>query len=134
LVYAEKEGYVRSEKIQIHAKKSVTITKPANDTLYLWNKRTSLPWQGIFIVGQIDVEVNTSDVVQKVEFYLDGQLRYTDIERPFVWKLNTRALLKQTTIQVYGYAYTRGSPLSIYDVDEKEVRLLNCFPRLHILP
>jgi len=134
LVYAEKEGYVRSEKITIHIKKSVKITKPVDNALYWWNKQTSFPYQGIFILGHIDVEVQTSDAVQKVEFYLDGVLYHTDVERPFTWRLNTRAFLKKTTIQVYGYAYARGTLMSIYDVDEKEVTLLNCFPHLHILP
>jgi len=134
LVYAEKEGYVRSEKIPIHIEKSVKITKPINNTVYWWNRQTRLPCKGIFIIGSIDIEVKTTDAVQKVEFYLNGELHYTDVERPFTWRLNTRAFLKKATIQVYGYAYTHGSLLSIYDVDEKEVRLLNCFPRLHILP
>jgi prenyltransferase beta subunit len=133
-LYAEKQGYVRSEKIPIHVEKSVTITKPVNDTLYLWNKQTKIPYHGIFIIGQIDIQIETVDAVQKVEFYLDGELYHTDVERPFTWRLNTRAFLKKTTIQVYGYAYARGALLSIYDVDEKEVTLLNCFPYLHILP
>jgi hypothetical protein len=134
LVYAEKEGYLRSEKIPVHVKKSVKIAKPVDNALYWWNKQTSFPYQGIFILGHIDVEVQTSDAVQKVEFYLDGELYHTDVERPFIWRLNIRAFLKKTTIQVYGYAYAHRSLLSIYDVDEKEVTLLNCFPHLHILP
>lgn len=134
LVYAEKEGYVRTEKIPIHVEKSVKIAKPGNDTLYLWNKQTKIPYHGIFIIGQIDIQIETVDAVQKVEFYLDGVLYHTDVERPFTWRLNIRAFLKKTTVQVYGYAYTRGSLMSIYDVDEKEITLLNCFPHLHLLP
>jgi len=134
LLYAEKEGFVRSEKIPMHIKKSVEITKPIDNKLYCWNRQTSLSYQGIFILGYIDIEVQASDAVQKVEFYLDGALYHTDVERPFAWRLNIRAFLKKVTIQVYGYAYAHGSLISIDDVDEKEVTLLNCFPHLHILP
>jgi prenyltransferase beta subunit len=134
LVYAEKEGYVQSEKIPVHVKKSVEITKPVDNAFYWWNTQTSLPYKGIFILGHIDVEVQASDAVQKVEFYRDGALCYTDVERPFTWRLNTRAFLKKTTIQVYGYTYAHSWLMSIYDVDEKEATLLNCFPQLHILP
>jgi hypothetical protein len=134
LVYAEKGGCVRSEKIPMHVKKSVEIIRPLDNTFYWWNTQTRLPRHGIFVLGPIDIEVRTCDAVQKVEFYLDGVLCHTDVNRPFTWRLNTRAFLKKATIQVFGYAYTRGSLQRIYDVDEKEVTLLNLFPHLHIFP
>lgn len=130
-IYAEKNGYVRSEKVMIQVKKSVEIIKPDDGAVYLWNQKTKIPCKTILIVGQIDIEVNAADSVQKVEFYVNGELRFTDNEPPFTWRLNSRAFGKKMTVQVIGYTFTDKALLRLYDSDEKEMMVFNCFPLLH---
>ncbi len=130
-IYAEKNGYVRSEKIQIHVEKSLEIVKPNDGAVYLWNRKTKIPYETILIVGQIDIEVNAADSIQKVEFYVDGELRFTDNEPPFTWRLNSRAFGKKMTVQVIGYTFTDKALLRLYDSDEKQMMVFNCFPLLH---
>lgn len=102
-IYAEKAGYVRSEKIVVHVKKIITITKPEDHALYLLNRKTGLRIQKILIIGPIDIEVHTTDNVEKVEFYVGDTLKYSDTERPFTWRLNERTFFKKTTIEVKAY-------------------------------
>jgi len=130
-IYAEKNEYVRSEKIMIQVEKSVEIIKPDDGAVYLWNRKTKMPCETILIIGQIDIEVNAADSVQKVEFYIDGELRFTDNKPPFTWRLNQRVIGKKITVQVLGYTFTDNALLRLYDSDEKEMMVFNCFPRLH---
>jgi len=104
-IYAEKNGYVRSEKkpILVNAKNSVQIIKPVNNTLYILNTKTNIQIQKILIIGHIDIEVKTSDDVEKVEFYVDGTLKYTDIKPPFTWRLDECAFFKKETLRVVAY-------------------------------
>jgi outer membrane protein assembly factor BamB len=72
----------------------VTITKPA-DGLYFANvKLLSFPFPLIF--GTIDVEATVQDVnksrVDKVEFYIDGELQVVDTTVPYSWQWNKRSL------------------------------------------
>ena len=105
-IYAEKAGYVRSEKISVHVKKIITIIKPEDHALYLLNRKTGLRIQKILIIGSIDIEVHTTDNVEKVEFFVGDTLKYIDTERPFTWRLNERAFFKKTTIEVKAYIAT----------------------------
>ena len=130
-IYAEKNGYVRSEKVLIQVEKSVEIVRPDDGAVYLWNRKTKMPCETILIIGHIDIEVNVADSVQKVEFYVDGGLRFTDNEPPFTWRLNSRVIGKKITVQVMGYTFTDNALLRLYDSDEKEMMVFNCFPRLH---
>ena len=130
-VYAECPGYVRSEKTPLTVIKSLQITRPKNNTMYVWNRPLQLHHRGVFILGALDIEVDAVAAIDKVEFYLDGTLYHTDVDRPFTWRLNERAFLKEAKICVYGYTSEYGRPMSLYDSDEITVALLNCFPRLH---
>jgi len=102
-IYAEKNGYVRSEKTTVHVENVVEIVKPADNAVYLWNKKTKIPYRGILILGHIDIEVETIDDVEKVEFYVDDKLEYTDTEQPFEWRLNQKSFFKKTTIKAKAY-------------------------------
>jgi hypothetical protein len=130
-VYAEGSGYIRSEKTRLLVTKSLTITRPANNTIYLWNKPLNIPHYGILIIGALDVEVNAVAAIDKVEFYVDGNLYNTDLTRPFSWKINLRSFTKQVTITVLGYDSENGKSSRLYDQDEVHVRLVNWLPRLH---
>ena len=169
-IYAEKDGYVRSEKVTVQVKKRMKMVKPEDNTIYLLNRKTKIQYQKILIIGHIDIEVKTTDDVKKVEFYINDKLEYVDTEYPFKWRLNDRAFFKKTTIKVKAYTslddvifniqqiinyidllsenhptkhvfdtlktYLQNLEVSVLnqsDIDEKEVVIINFFPRIHIL-
>ena len=68
---------------------TVTINKPQPGYLYIFN-RPIIPLLGdiTIIIGQITVEVDTSDEtsgIDKVEFYIDDELKNADDEGPYEW-------------------------------------------------
>ena len=68
------------------------ITRPEN-ALYFRDKSvisSPLP----IIIGPITIEVDAIGIdgfVEKVEFYVDNALRYTDTVMPFSWRWNEKA-------------------------------------------
>lgn len=54
------------------------------------------------IIGDITVEAyaENSDIV---EFYLDGELKYTDTEHPYIWKLDSNNLDGVHSIELHAY-------------------------------
>jgi len=81
----------RGIMVKVAPENQVWIIKPKN-ALYIFNKKT-LPLLKPLIIGPIDIEVDTSSVkfdVERVEFYIDGELRYTDTDEPYSWKWDTR--------------------------------------------
>lgn len=131
LVYAEGAGYVRSEKTMLTVDKSLRITRPQVNTTYLWNHALQRHREGIFILGSLDVEVSAVAAISKVEFYVDGILCHTDSDRPFIWRMNLRAVLKDETLRAVGYSVESGRLLKLYDSDEVRVLVLNCCPHVH---
>jgi len=129
-IYAEKEGYVRSEKASVHvtAKKIVEIVKPADNALYLWNRKTGIRIQKILIIGPIDIQVSTTDDVEKVEFYVDDTLKYVDTERPFTWRLNEQTFFKKETIKVKAYANDNDAIFKIQNL----IRYIDSLPENHL--
>ena len=102
-IYAEKEGYVRSDREMIKVKRSVEIVKPVNNAIYLNNYKMKIKCQKILIIGAIDIKAVTVDDVEKVEFYINGELEYVDSEYPFKWRLNERAFLKKMKVKLKAY-------------------------------
>jgi len=66
-----------------------------------------LPGQGRFrsiIVGRVDVEANVGGSVDKVEFYVDNELKETDTQSPFGWTWNEKMTLPPIhRLKVVGY-------------------------------
>ncbi|RLF53242.1 MAG: hypothetical protein DRN24_01655, partial [Thermoplasmata archaeon] len=102
-IYSEKEGFVRSEKKNIRVKKDVEIIKPVNNTLYIANIKVKDNLKRTWIIGFIDIEVDATEDVKKVEFYINGELKYIDNEKPFIYRLNERSFFKKTRIMVKSY-------------------------------
>jgi hypothetical protein len=129
-IYAEKDGYVRSGKASVHvtAKKIVEIVKPADNAFYLWNRKTGIRIQKILIIGPIDIQVSTTDDVEKVEFYVGDMLKYVDTERPFTWRLNEQTFFKKEMIKVK--AYTNDND-SIYKI-QNLIRYIDSLPENHL--
>ena len=120
-IYSEKERHVRSEKVTVNVKikKIVEIIKPENGAIYVMNKKLKIRIQKILIVGPIDIEVKITDDVEKVEFYIDNELKYVDTEQPFMWRWDERAFFKKT-IKIKAYVGDES-----YDSDEKEVLIFH---------
>ena len=120
-IYAEKEGCVRSEKVSVKVKtrKLVEISKPEDGAIYVMNRKLRLRLQRITIFGPIDIEVKVTDDVEKVEFYINNNLKYVDTDPPFSWVWDERAFFRKT-IKVKAYIGDESQ-----DSDQKEVRIFH---------
>jgi len=82
----------------------VVITTPLEKHLYLFGKDIgAFPFT--MIIGKIDVEAQVNgDVgtVQKIEFYKDNILQFTDTEAPYIWTWNKLSFFKHT-IKIIAY-------------------------------
>ncbi|MFH1100608.1 MAG: FG-GAP-like repeat-containing protein [Methanobacteriota archaeon] len=82
---------------------TLSIQKPEN-ALYITNKKI-LPLNRPFIIGSIDLEVDTSDgetEIDHVDFYIDSTLRYTDTQAPYSWTWSQRSFFFYK-IQIVSY-------------------------------
>jgi len=83
----------------------VEIIKPEN-ALYIRNKE-KLPLCKPLIIGYIDIEVEASDEesgINRVEFYIDGELKYNDTTEPYIWTWDERTPFRfRHTIKVIAY-------------------------------
>jgi len=79
-----------SEPVQIiieNIPPDVEIIKPIPGAIYFWNKPL-LPFFATLIIGPIDITVDASDDLsgmERVEFYIEGNLKKTDTSAPYVW-------------------------------------------------
>jgi hypothetical protein len=83
----------------------VTIIKP-DAGLYLFNRKF-LPIGSTIIIGPITIEIDAVDTsgINKVEFYIDGQLEAIIEEEPFDWYMNLRLLgTHKLEIKVFDHA------------------------------
>jgi hypothetical protein len=83
------------------ASPQLVITNPKMNFLYL-NGVETIPLPFSVIIGEIEVKSNvigTDELINKVEFYCDGNLEYLDQEAPYVWPWNKLSFSKhQITI------------------------------------
>jgi len=77
----------------------ISISKP-EDALYFLNfKIRDFLFRNPLIIGPIDVEVEASDDeydIDRVEFYVDGQLMETDTSVPYSWRWNKLAFFRHS--------------------------------------
>jgi len=87
-----------------YANPAIIFSNPAEKTLYLFGtKLTKFPIT--LIIGGIQVESKVNGLftdVDKVEFYLDGKLKYTAEKEPFTWHWIKPGIFKHT-IQIKAY-------------------------------
>ena len=122
IIYSEKEGFLRSEKVKINIKKSIEIIKPINKALYFLNTKIKDNLKSTWIFGAIDIKVDCLDEVEKVEFYIDNELVHNDTEKPFEYKLNQRSFFKKTNITVK--SYINNNNFKVYNLLEEIKNLL----------
>ena len=94
------EGNISSDNATVTvdiALPSVEIIKPEN-ALYLLNIKL-IPLPKPLIIGSIDIEVDASqdDVgIDRVEFYIDDDLKSTDTTEPYSWRWEDRVFFRHT--------------------------------------
>jgi len=84
----------------------ISINKPEKAFYFRNKRRASFPIP--FVLGRIDIEVNALDSgtgIEKVEFYINGDLKNTDYYFPYEWNWNERRLCN-AKIDVIAYDYS----------------------------
>jgi hypothetical protein len=96
-------GFTNGLLMKIGHVPSITITKPING-LYLFDRKI-LNFFTPLVIGPITIEVVVSDTlydIDRVEFFVDDSLRYTDTTALYNWHWTTMSFFKHTiTITVY---------------------------------
>lgn len=66
---------------------SVTISKPKDGHLHVFDREITSIARNTIIIGGITIEVDaySKEGIGKVEFYINGVLRYSDYEEPYGW-------------------------------------------------
>jgi hypothetical protein len=82
---------------------SAVIVKPQIKHLNIFDKDLQFPlMKRTIILGKITIEVKTLGDAQKVEFYVDGTLKYRDTIAPYEWLWETPSFGKHE-IQIIAY-------------------------------
>jgi hypothetical protein len=116
---------------------TVEIMKPVKGYLYLKDEQKASLKLFTLIIGSITIEANvTGGQAQRVEFYIDDTLRYTDYGAPYLWVWKELVLFRHT-IKVVAYDYNGSSdeqslPVRVFDIrlpskqitKEKAIRIL----------
>ncbi|MGC9337858.1 MAG: VWA domain-containing protein, partial [Candidatus Cloacimonadia bacterium] len=88
-----------ARKIQIKIDKSkptITIDRPANTNLYVFDREILPLYLQIRIIGKITVTTTPVDNISgisMVKFFFDGQSRFNSSEDPYEWLCDERAIL-----------------------------------------
>jgi hypothetical protein len=87
--------------------KEIVITieneKPVVNIVYPKNK---IPFFFTLVLGRCDIIVDAFDKdsgINRVEFFIDNNLRYVDCDEPFSWLWSELVRLRLYTIKVIGY-------------------------------
>ena len=92
---------------------SITIQKLQSYRFYIFNRFYKFLLPNPWVIGKLEVKVNASDKsgIEKVEFYLDRNLKYTDTSYPYSYTFKERSFGKLHTIKVKAYD-TKGNSAS----------------------
>lgn len=82
----------------IHNLTLATIDRPRERYWYLFDeeKYPIFEEDGILAIGKITVEVRVLEELEKIEFYVDDALKYSDDEAPYEWLWRQMSLGKHT--------------------------------------
>ena len=71
---------------------SVTIKKPLEGYLYIFDRQIAPILGNTLIIGSITIEADARGEISKVEFYIDGNIKFTDYDMPYSWLWNEFAI------------------------------------------
>ena len=81
---------------------SVAIKKPLEGYLYIFDRQIAPILGNTLIIGPITIEADARGEISKVEFYIDGNIKFTDYDKPYSWLWNEFAMGKHE-IKVVAY-------------------------------
>ncbi len=94
----------------------VKIEKPADGYIYLFD-REIMPARLTIIIGGITIVANASHNVEKVEFYVDNKLKYTDDTSPHKWTWNEFSFGRhEIKVVAYGGAEKAEDAMSVMKI------------------
>ncbi|RLG55852.1 MAG: hypothetical protein DRN95_07415, partial [Candidatus Hydrothermarchaeota archaeon] len=94
----------------------VKIKRPKENHLY-FNDREIIPISKTVIIGKITIEVDVySEVgINKIEFFVDGKIKYIAQERPYAWLWDEK-VIGSHEIKIYAYnreGYSKEAKMNI---------------------
>jgi len=98
----------------------IVFTTPQEKHLYLFGTdKGAFPIS--LVIGKIDVEAQVNGVsgtVQKIEFYKDNTLQFTDTEEPYIWTWNKLSFFSHTIkiIAYYDEVNTTSNQIKIWKI------------------
>lgn len=97
------QGFVR---LLVNNHILAVITRPKNTYWYLFDEEQYplFKYEGRLCIGKITIGVSELEELEKVEFYIDGRLRNSDVSPPynFTWRLGN-PLRHRHTIKIVAY-------------------------------
>jgi len=123
-IFAEKDGYVRSKKENIKVKKNLKITKPASNCFYFMNFQLFKRIENTWVIGAIDIEIETSEDISKVDFYINERLVFSDNSSPYTFRLNKKSFFNKTEILVKSYIMEKNDFKELIDVIDKIIKMI----------
>ncbi|HHH79446.1 MAG TPA: PKD domain-containing protein, partial [Thermoplasmatales archaeon] len=84
----------------------LSIETPSPGHIYFFGKERRLPVISPWVIGKVVVHVSAEDVqsgLEKVEFYVNGELKYTDYSLPYSWTWSERSFGRAYNIKVKAY-------------------------------
>ena len=101
----------------------IFIKTPSSRHIYLFGKEYKFPLKMPWIIGKVIIEVTAEDNqsgLEKVEFYVNNKLKYTDHNPPYSWTWSERSFGKVYNIKVKAYDRTGNTA-----TDDVAVRLFS---------
>lgn len=102
---------------------TVTVTSPTQGYIHFFGRELLPSLRGkTILIGRITVEVNATDApsgINKVEFSVDGEIRYNDMEEPYTWTWGLafgRHTLGVTAIDIAGHETTEEMDVTIFSL------------------
>lgn len=95
-----------------YASPAIRIVTPKENYLYIAGREIA-PLPMTVIIGKIEIRAEVSGIskeTEKVEFYIDNDLKHTDYEEPYTWYWDETSFLTHT-IKVVAY-YNTGNTVS----------------------
>ncbi len=73
------------------------------------------------IIGKIDVEAQVNRIsvaIEKIEFYMDNTLQFTDVEAPYIWTWNKLSFFSHTIkiIAYYDAVNTTSNQIKVWKI------------------
>ena len=124
-IFAEKNGYVRSKKENLNVIKSLKIIKPVSNCFYILNFQLFKKIENTWVIGAINIEIETSEEIDRVDFYVNKRLIFSDNSTPYKFKLNEKSFFNKTEILVKSYIIEKIDFEILIEKINKIIKMMN---------